>query len=263
LNHGENRGFHQRHAGLKAPLAPNEEVVEAFREAIKDHNEQVLMLGITPSLLAVAGFVIAVDRNEKLIASSWPGDTERRKAIAGNWLELPLRQREFTACIGDGSLAGIPLSQYETLFGHLARVMIAGGQFAVRLYETPEHGETVVQVRAQTMAGKIAGFHAFKWRLAMAIVSEAREAALPVARIHEIFQREFPDRAALYAATGWSSEQIAEIDFYSDNPVTYHFPTRREVLAALPKNFLRPRFVTSGTYELAERCPILVADFTP
>ena len=64
-------------------------------------------------------------------------------------------------------------------------------------------------------------------------------------------------------ATGWSIEQIAEIDSYSENPVIYQFPTRREVLTALPNNFSNPRFLPSGTYELAERCPILVADFAP
>jgi hypothetical protein len=43
--------------------------------------------------------------------------------------------------------------------------------------------------------------------------------------------------------------------------MVYRFPTRRELLAHLPDGFSNPRFVPSGKYELAERCPIFVADF--
>jgi hypothetical protein len=65
----------------------------------------------------------------------------------------------------------------------------------------------------------------------------------------------------LGAASGWSREEIAEIDAYAGQRGVYSFPMRREILAHLPGNFSNPRFVVSGTYELAERCPILLAEF--
>lgn len=255
--------FHLRHARLKPPLAPNAEVVAAFAEAIKGHEERVLMLGITPILLPVAKRTICVDISRRSIDYLWPGDTETQKIVHGNWLTMPLETREFTAVIGDGGIAGVPLQNFPVLFGQLARVLVPGARLAVRIYETPEPGETIEQVRRDTMAGKIPGVHAFKWRLAMAIASENKSSAVRLAHIHEIFEREFPDRAALAATSGWSAEDFREIDAYAGAKPTYTFPTRREILSTLPKEFANPRFAVSGTYELAERCPILVADFLP
>lgn len=256
-------GFHRRWTRLKPPLRPDEQIVSAYRRAIEAHDKRVLLLGVTAELANLGDTVVAVDQSRKMIANAWPGDTETRKAVHGNWLAMPLESREFTAVIGDGVMTGIEFPQYETLFSQIGNLLLPGSRLAIRLYETPEPGETVAQVQEQTMAGKIAGFHAFKWRFAMAIVAEARDAAIPVALIHYIFQREFPDRAALSAATGWDLDEIAEIDAYDDKPMIYRFPTRRELLAHLPAQFENPRFASSGTYELAERCPLLVADFQP
>ena len=256
-------GFHRRWMRLKPPLRPNEEIVSAYRRAIEGHDKRVLLLGVTAALADIGETLLAIDRNHQMIANAWPGDTERRQALNGDWLAMPIHGRDFTAAVGDGVLTAIAFSQYETLFSQIGNLLIPGAKLAIRLYETPEPGETVLQVREQTMAGKISGFHAFKWRLAMAIVAEARDAAIPVASIHQTFQREFPNRAALSAATGWPLDEMAEIDAYDGNPMIYWFPTRREVLAHLPAEFAKPRFERSGSYELAERCPLLVADFRP
>ncbi|MGN6148263.1 MAG: class I SAM-dependent methyltransferase [Rhizomicrobium sp.] len=198
-----------------------------------------------------------------MIANAWPGDTARRKAIHGNWLEMPLHRPEFTAAIGDGVMAAIAAPQYSTFFSEITKVLVPDARFAVRLYETPEPGETIAQVREQIFAKQIKGFHAFKWRLAMALASESKNAAVPVAAIHRTFQETFPDRETLSAATGWSLDEIAEIDAYAGKPMIYQFHTRAELLAHLPSYFINPRFLDSGDYELAERCPIFVVDFQP
>ena len=88
-------------------------------------------------------------------------------------------------------------------------------------------------------------------------------ANVPVALIHRIFDREFSDRGALSRATGWSFDDIDEIDAYADAKTVYSFPTRGEIVMALPRSFSNPRFLNSGSYELAERCPVFVADFAP
>jgi hypothetical protein len=256
-------GFHRRWTRLKPPLRPDDQIVSAYRRATEGHDKNILLLGVTAELADLGEATVAVDISKKMIANAWPGDTAKRKAIHGNWLDMPLQTRIFTAAIGDGVLAGIALTEHATFFSQLARLLLPNARIALRLYETPEPGETIAQVRAQTMAGEIVGFHAFKWRLAMALAAEAKNPAVPVASIHQSFQRAFPDRTALSAATGWSLDDIEEIDAYNDKPMVYQFPTRRELLAHLPKNFANPRFVTSGNYELAERCPMLVADFRP
>lgn len=263
MNEESPLGFHRRWTRLKPPLRPDDQIVSAYRHAIEGHDKNILLLGVTAELADVGKKTTAVDISKKMIANAWPGDSETRRAVQGNWLDMPLQTREFTAAIGDGVLAGIPLAEFVTFFAQLARLLLPDARLAIRLYETPEPGETVAQVRAETMAGRIAGFHAFKWRLAMALAAEAKNPAVPVALIHQTFQRAFPDRTALSAATGWSLDDIEEIDAYDGKPMVYQFPTRRELLAHLPEIFANPRLVASGDYELAERCPILVADFHP
>ena len=263
MSEQEKLDFHLRHARLKPPLTPNGEIVAAYASAIEGHEQCVLMLGVTPDLLPVAKTAVAVDISRRSIEHLWPGDTATRKVIRGNWLEMPLQTREFTAVIGDGSMAGVRVNEYPLLFANLARVLLPGARLAIRIYETPEPGESIEQVRRDTMAGKIPGVHAFKWRLAMAIASENQSPTVPVALIHQNFERQFPDREALIAATGWSAEDIREIDAYAGHKLIYTFATRRELLATLPPEFSHPRFLPSGHYELAERCPIFVADFAP
>jgi hypothetical protein len=263
MNDGNPLGFHRRWTRLKPPLRPDDQIVTAYRHAIEGHDGNVLLLGVTAELANMGDSLVAVDQSRKMIANAWPGDTERRKAVHGNWLDMPLHERAFTAAIGDGVLAGISTAQFATLFSELAKVLLPHARFAVRLYETPEPGETVAQVCEQTLSGQIEGFHAFKWRLAMALASENHDAAVPVSEVHQAFQHAFPDREALSAATGWSLDEIAEIDAYDGKPIVYQFHTRRGLLAHLPTQFANPRFLPSGTYELSERCPIFVADFRP
>jgi hypothetical protein len=261
---GENPlGFHRRWTRLRPPLRPDAQIVSAYRHAIAGAETKVLLLGVTAELADLGETLVAVDLSRKMIANAWPGDNDRRKAMHGNWLAMPLQMREFTAAIGDGVMTGIAKDQYATFFSELARLLLPGARFAVRLYETPEPGETVDQVREQTVAGHIKGFHAFKWRLAMALATETNDAAVPVARIHQAFQSAFPDRDALRAATGWTLDEIAEMDAYDGKPMIYQFHTRREFLAHLPPEFSNPRFLSSGEYELSERCPLFVADFHP
>jgi hypothetical protein len=259
----DNAHLYQRYARLKPPLTPNEEVVSAIAFSIAGHDARVLILGMTPSLLPATRTAIVIEKDEKMIATAWPGDTDAAKATMGDWFSVPTPVRPFTAVIGDGSLIYISLTDYPVLLGRLAQVLSPGARLAIRIYETPEAGETPTEVRSEAYAGKIMGFHALKWRLAMSLVTKEKSSALPVARIHAVFEDLFPDRTRLSRVTGWSIEDIAEIDAYRDRGTAYHFPKRQEILAVWPKIFGVPQFIPSGSYELAERCPILIADYRP
>jgi len=254
--------FQARWARLKPPLRPSEEVVRAIAGAVGGHRAHVLLFGVTPELAGIGENTTAVDHAETMIAKVWPGDTESRHAVLGRWQELPLRERIFTAAIGDGSLNTIRFADYAIVFRELARVLMPGARIAFRMYETPEPCETPAQLREEVIAGRERRFHAFKWRLAMAIAAE-RGPDVPVARIAQEFHREFPDLDALSRASGWGHEDFAEMDAYKGQEAVYSFPTRRRLLDAAPRSFAQPRFVSSGEYALAERCPIFVADFVP
>ena len=253
--------YHRRWARLTPPLRPNGEVADAVRQAIAGLAGRVLLLGVTPELSDVAQRIEAIDRSETMIAHIWPGDSETRRASRGDWLDLAAPVGHFTAAIGDGSLNALTYPHgYRRLLDRLAEAVRPGGRFAVRTFVTPDPCESLEAVREAAMAGEIRTFHAFKWRLAMAMVTQAGDPNIEVARILEGFYRLVPDRSALAKATGWAAEDIDTIDVYRGSAEIYSFPTFTQLCAAVPDRFVNVRQVPSGTYELAERCPLIVMD---
>jgi hypothetical protein len=255
--------IHRRWSKLKPPQRPHADVIESFRRAVEGRRARVLLLGVTPELADLGEDTTAMDNSENMIVHIWPGDNETRRAVLGNWLDISFGEKRFTAVVGDGCLNTLVYPDYVRLFAQLAKVLAPGARIALRIFETPDACETVAELREQALAGKIESFHAFKWRLAMSMVTEGEHPDLPVTQLHTRFMREFSDRAALSRATGWPLDDIDGIDAYADNSAIYSFPTRAQIAAALPQAFSEMRFVSSGLYELAERCPILIADFRP
>lgn len=252
--------FHARWARSGPPLRVNQEVVAAYRAVVGAH-APVVLLGITPELALVADETIAVDWNAAMIAHVWPGDDEKRHSLLADWRDLPLPAGSCGAAMGDGSLNCLDWpAGYDQVFARLASVLRPGGPAAIRCYAMPDPNERLDAVADAAFAGRIAGFHALKWRLAMAAVGERNDPNLPVTEIHAAFDAHFPDRDRLAAAAGWSLEQIADIDFYAGSHVRYSFPTRDQILGCVGQGFTDARFEKSGSYELAERCPLLVLE---
>jgi SAM-dependent methyltransferase len=260
-SHWNDANYHKRWARIGPPLRPDADVVAAFRQAIASHDENLLLLGVTQELAGLGQTLTAVDKNEQMIANVWPGDSAGRKALEGNWLSLPFADDAFTAAIGDGS-ANWPTypGDLRSFFAEMARVIRPGGILALRVFLTPEYPEAIGEVREHTMRRGIESFHAFKWRLAMAVVSRAGDPNIPVAIIRDNFDRLFFDRRALSEATGWPMEVIETIDAYKGSPDIYSFPTLSQMKAVIPENFRNLRIVDSGHYELADRCPLLVME---
>lgn len=252
------RGFHARRARLKPPLRPDAEIAGRTAAAIADAQGPVLLLGVTPELADLADETIAIDWNPDMIAHVWPGDTDRRRAMVGNWLTPLLATGSCGAAIGDGSLNCLAWPRdYRRLFAVLGDVLRPGSPVAIRCYTTPDDGESADAVGAAALAGEVRGFHALKWRLATALTHERGDPNLPVIDILTAFDRLFPDRAALAAATGWALDEIAEIDAYRTGGAVYSFPRRDQVAATVGPAFGPAQFTDSGTYELAERCPLV------
>ncbi|HEY5236877.1 MAG TPA: class I SAM-dependent methyltransferase [Rhizomicrobium sp.] len=253
--------YHRRWSRIKPPLRPDADVVAAFKDAITGRTDRVLLLGVTRELADIGAHVTAIDRNASMIANIWPGDTNARRAFCGDWLKPPFGENKFTAAIGDGSLSAIQYpTDYRTLFAQLARVLKPGGVFVCRLFLTPDEIEGIEAVKVLALAGKIASFHAFKWRLAMAMMQEARNPNIAVAAILERFNVMFPDRAALSAATGWNDVDIETIDVYKNSPDIYSFPMLAQLRETIPETFHNVRLVQAGAYPLAERCPLIVME---
>jgi SAM-dependent methyltransferase len=250
--------YHRRWSRLSAPLRPDADIVRGFEDILRGHDARVLLLGVTPELAHIGKRLSAIDRSAAMIAHIWPGDTDRALAREANWLSPPFPDAAFTAIMGDGSLSAVSWPEdYRILFAQAARLLEPGGVLALRLFKTPEDCETRDALTADTLAGKCETFHAFKWRLAMAVVTEAGDPNIAVTTIRAAFDAMFPDRAALSSATGWSREDIDTIDVYANSPDVYSFPTAAQLRETISETFANIRLVDCGSYPLAERCPIL------
>lgn len=246
------RDYHKR-----APRLPAE-LTARVAEQIEGHDERVLLLGVTRTFAELGAELTAVDWCEEQIAHLWIGDRPGRRAVLADWREMDVGRGYFTAAVGDGSLSTLVWPEdYRLTLERVAAALVPGGLLVMRCFVAPEEPEPLARVVDEVLAGRVPSFHAARWRMAMAL---ARSGNVPVAAIHEAFERAFPDRETLAAATGWNRETIDLIDAYKNSDLVFSFLTRAQLLETLADRFTRARFVSSGDYPRAEAYPLLVAE---
>jgi SAM-dependent methyltransferase len=246
------------HARLRAPLRPAPGDVENFRRSAAGDDKRVLLLGVTPELSVLGRELTAIDNSPRMLANVWPGDREGRRAILGDWTDLPFASGSFDAVIGDASLNAAP-EQVEEVLAEAKRVLCPGGKLAFRLFCSPEEPEALDFIRTDVFAGWPGNLHALKWRIAMAVAASAPRAIVPVQQILAAFDRMFPHRAELAAATGWPAEDIATLDAYVGADHSLGFWTLSIMKSRIGRHFPDLSVVPASDYPLAERCPMVVA----
>lgn len=240
---------------LGSPLRPCAEDVKNFRYAIGNDPGRCLLLGVTPELAGLAQDITAIDNSADMIGALWHG---KREAILGDWLDMPFVGGAFDTIIGDGCLVLLSHpEQHRRFFEQSSRVISPGGKVALRLFVSAIQQENPELVCREALDGKMQGFHAFKWRLSMAIASVSVNQTFRVAETLATFDRLIPDRALLASVTGWSNEDIETIDFYRGSEALYSYPTLAQVRQAIPPS-LKETGLVFGHYELADRCPIII-----
>jgi SAM-dependent methyltransferase len=245
---------------LASPLRPCREDVETIRQSVGRGDGLSLLLGVTPEYVDLPARLVAVDNSAAMIGALWPGNQSGRSVVQGDWLDLPFATGSFDFVIGDGSLTLLSYpTQYEHLFAQLSRLLKPGGKIVIRVFVSPEAAETCAEVCEGALGGRIAGFQAFKWRLAMAVGTESHDPSIGAADTHAAFNRLLPDRKRLAEATGWSDADFATIDVYRGSSARYTFPTLAQVRRAFAQRF-KETGLRQGSYELAERCPILILE---
>jgi hypothetical protein len=252
------------------PLRPCPEDLQIMQAMIsgwhtvnRREKARVFLCGVTPEIVTMPwGFSVeltAMDQAESMVRLVWPGDLPGiRRGLIGNWLNSGLAPGSQDLVIGDGGFVffGYPESQ-RALLAEMRRVLSPSGLFVYRHYAQVEKRESVEEVISAARSGSVGSFHAFKWRLSMALQADSSSGV----RHHDVWvawSRAGIDPTRL-PQPGWSERAVSTIELYRDMQARlYYFPTLREFQSLLEEEYTDVH-VRFPRYELGERCPILSA----
>lgn len=245
-------------------LRPDAAAVAAISSAIDRHDRRVLLLGVSPELYGLGRDLTAIDADPDQIAIAWAGDRKDRRAVLDDWRTMAPCWGPFTAACGDGTLNALdwPFG-LRAMFRQLARLLAPQARVAIRCWLTPDRPETLHEVRAAGLAGRVSNLGELVLRVAMARPDPGDGPRLDAAAILAAFDRAFPDRAELARAMRCDPAELDGIDAARDSAAIRSYPTRQELLNLLPPAFASPRFVPAARHPLAERCAVFIADFCP
>ena len=246
--------FPALHGRLAPPLRPAPADVSNFRAAIAGSDRRVLLLGVTPELSVLGQSLVAIDGSPSMVERIWPGDRADRRALLGQWSALPFDDGSFDAVIGDGSLNSAP-HQVDKVLAEARRVLAPAGRAVFRLFASPETPESFEAIEQDVAGGRGGNIHALKWRIGMVLAASGPGAAVFARSILDQFNRMFPDRARLAAATGWTRDEIATVDAYVDSEHSLAFWTLPETIALAAPYFTTASVAEGAGYPLAELCP--------
>lgn len=253
------REYQKRWHLLEAPLRPNQEVVDEISAVVGEQRSNVLLLGVTPELVAQFPHLTAVDKSREMIAALWQSQLSTQKVCQANWLTMDDTFNQYSAVIGDCSINVLQsAAEIDVLLSIVQDRLVSNGVFACRVFERPDENITEEDLRRVVAEGTQGNFHAFKWQIAMSLAGEfgARVKAVDIlARFNQLF----PDRQKIAEVTGWETDVIDTIDVYEHSGLVVCFPSRREFDRHFSMHFKRYEWKSCGTYDLAERCPIVVA----
>ncbi len=263
-------GVWEKHARqwnrLGPPLRPCAEDIHFMEQAVNGYCVSVecvlpraILLGVTPEIARMqwppATQLLAVDNNEDVIAHVWPGNPALdAKAVCGDWTKLPVDDASCDVVVGDGCFITLQYPEgYAAVISEIRRVLKPGRMFAIRVFIRPDAPESLTAVFKDLRAGRIGSFHAFKWRLAMALHTDLRQ-GVRLADIWNAWNKEVPEPDVLARTLNWPIETIGTIDAYRGLDTPYTYPTMSEFRHALSAQFsetvcFHPR------YELGQRCP--------
>lgn len=246
---------------IKSPLHPNEEDLQRFQKTWLDTlpnapvHVDVLVLGVTPELVsfpwAPETKLTAVDNNEDMIRLVWLGDTENRKVIQGNWLELPVEDSSFDLIVSDN--APCIVGDLEKFSKELRRVIRPDGRIVMRNFSRPDEPETIDQLVAEINAGNLKNFYEFKMRFDIALQGKTGK-NVRLGDMWTKFNELFPDRDLLASQLECTRGEVDNIDIYKDINDTYAFYTIEEMVAGFPE--FTVTVGPEGHYDFADRCPI-------
>jgi hypothetical protein len=239
-----------------------QEAVSHSSAALRGEPFHALLLGVTPDLARMewpqGARLMAVDYSFPMTRSVWPGDLPGKRAVVcANWLSMPRAASSCDVVLGDGSMNCL---RYPSEFQRAAEIVSGmlrdDGVFALRCYLRGEPAESTDDVYEDLLRGNIGGFHAFKLRLFMAL-QVAPECGVRVHDAYQSWAERNLDKRLLPQGEGWEEDVVDTIQFYRGRDTVYSFPTLAELRSAMLP-WLEETSLSTGGYELGERCPTLV-----
>lgn len=262
VNHWQTHARTWEHFG--SPLRPCHEDVhwmEGVLSGLSPQRHQSLLMGVTPELTHMAWpdgtTLLAVDQNPDMIRHQWlPAPPVNGHALCGDWEHIALPDQALDVIVGDGVLVFFSFPEdVHRLMEEMHRLLHDDGRWLLRVFVRPEQPESVQAVYAALSAGQIGSFHAYKWRLAMALQPSLAQGVRP-ADVWLTHHRYAPPADILAARTGWSLDTIGTLQAYREATSTYYFPTLSELRQTLAAHF-EVLHLHLPRYELGDRCPLL------
>lgn len=252
-------GMHRMWSLMGEPLRPPAQAVARMVSLAGDAAAgRVLVLGVTPEFHAAFGNIVALDLHAGMIAVVWPGDTQRKRAIQGDWMQDIAGLGTFDLCVGDLSASQLPgLAEARALYRTAGAALAPGGRLVMRMLCRPEVPVTEAAIH-DSIGRPGFSFHALRVLIGLHL-AQVNGPSFPASRILEVFDRIFPDRADFLARSGLPAEMLGLVDHYANSAQGWYVPDRAETLAAAAETGLPVRLEPSGDYPLAEHMPILVA----
>ncbi len=241
------------------PLRPHPDVAAVMKRELRTDDAEVALFGVTPEFARLGKSLIAVDANPNMIGALWIGDDASRKAVVGNWLDLPLPDKSIDAIVGDGCLSAV-ISEAQRLkcLEEMARVLKPGGRAGIRLFARPKETEPLAAIKADALAGRVKALAEIVLRTALSLPVAAPDYGLKMSAVLDGIIEMFGDRAELMAAGGWQPGAFAFIDLYKGSDTICCWLNEDIHVAEARRYFDDVRLVASGGYPVAGRCPVLV-----
>ena len=189
-----------------------------------------------------------------MIDALWPGPPG--SVVRGDWTAPPFAHESWDVVLCDGGLHLLSYPGGQTLLARAIRAVLRpGGRFVTRLFAPPRRRERPEEVIADLRAGRVANVNLLKLRLGMAL-QEDPASGVALARVWEAVAAN-GDVARVGRSLGWSAAHLATLNSYRDCADRYHFVTLDEAAGSFREAGWRLQTVGHGTYELAERCPVV------
>jgi hypothetical protein len=178
------------------PLVPTDGDVSHYRRSIENHDDHLLLMGVTPALSVLGKRLLAVDHSKTMIDTVWPGDTPERKALLGDWLRDLPHGAGFSAALTDGGLSCIRWpDQYVLVLRELRACAGPGFRFVTRCHTTAavQQAPELQALFDEVARGENLDLEIAKHRIAHCLVHDSQNVNVALRNVAEIALKLFAD----------------------------------------------------------------------